>query len=60
MGLDSSQSCMRGIQKVLRQILKNTIANYEIYKIIILHSFHPIHNTSVSDVSIEKFCPGIF
>ena len=27
----------------------------EIYKIIFLHSFHPIHNTSVSDVSIEKF-----
>ena len=33
---------------------------YEIYKIIFLHSFHPIHNTSVSDVSIEKFRPGIF
>ena len=23
---------------------------YEIYKIIFLHSFHPIHNTFVSDV----------
>ena len=33
---------------------------YEIYKIIFLHSFHPIHNTSVSDVSIEKFQDGIF
>ena len=33
---------------------------YEIYKIIFLHSFHPIHNTSVSDVPIEKFRPGIF
>ena len=30
---------------------------YEIYKIIFLHSFHPIHNTSISDVSIEKFRP---
>ena len=29
-------------------------------KIIFLHSFHPIHNTSVSDVSIENFRPGIF
>ena len=25
---------------------------YEIYKIIFLHSFHPIHNTSVSDGNI--------
>ena len=33
---------------------------YEIYKIIFLHSLHPIHNTSVSDVSIEKFRPGIY
>ena len=32
---------------------------YEINKIIFLHSFHPIHNTSVSDVSIEKFQDGI-
>ena len=30
---------------------------YEIYKIIFLHSFHPIHNTSVCDVSIKKFRP---
>ena len=33
---------------------------YEIYKIIFLHNFHPIHDTSVSDVSIEKFQDGIF
>ena len=39
----------RGIQKVLRQILKKYFI-YEIYKIIFLHSFHPIHNTSVTDV----------
>ena len=32
---------------------------YENYKIIFLHSFHPIHNTSVNDVSIEKFRPEI-
>ena len=53
------QSNTRGIQTVLRQILKKYFI-YEIYKIIFLHSFHPIHNTSVSDVSIEKFRPGIF
>ena len=33
---------------------------YEIYQIIFLHSFHPIHNTSVSNVSIEKFQDKIF
>ena len=33
---------------------------YEIDKIIFLHSFHPIHNNSVRDVSIEKFRPWIF
>ena len=36
---------------------------YEIYKIIFLHSFHPIHNIASiekSNVSIEKFRPGIF
>ena len=33
----------RAIQKVLRQILKKKYI-YEIYKIIFLHSFHPIHN----------------
>ena len=33
---------------------------YEIYKIIFLYSFNKIHNTSVSDVSIEKFQDGIF
>ena len=33
---------------------------YEIYILIFLHSFHPIHNTSVSDVSIEKFQDRIF
>ena len=27
---------------------------YEIYKIIFLHSFHPIHNTSVSDGNIAS------
>ena len=37
------------IQKVLRQIIKKYFI-YEIYKIIFLHSFHLIHNTSVSDV----------
>ena len=58
MSLFSSDNT-RGIQKVLRQILKKYFI-YEIYKIIFLHSFHPIHNTSVSDVSIEKFRPGIF
>ena len=39
----------KGFQKVLRQILKKYFI-YKIYKIIFLHSFHPIHNTSVSDV----------
>ena len=29
-------------------------------KLFFLHSFHPIHNTSVNDVSIEKFQDGIF
>ena len=32
---------------------------YEIYKIIFLHSFHPIHNTTLSDVSIENFQDGM-
>ena len=43
-----------GYSKSSKTNSRNTLFSYEIYKIIFLHSFHPIHNTSVSNVSIEN------